>query len=228
MVCAGIPLPHLKLRNCLELDANLTDHDTRSDEHTGQSWWQLCRCVDMIGMQDHDVETTEEQMHHQSSVTLKGHAAVEMVIVLFQHGTSEVLNLSQDLSQGNLPSLDTSAINPDDTHHFIHLEAHKRPHHRRPPIRRLRRWSFFQELLIIAVEREFRLVVITTDARSWAVGFTGANVEEAELMPNQAADVCIQGIQTEAFAVAMETHTFSHADGGADENGVSTGKFIST
>lgn len=46
-------------------------------------------------------------------------------------------------------------------------------------------------------------------------------------MPDETADVGVQGVEAVGLAVAMQTHAFGHADGGADEDGVGAGDFLS-
>lgn len=83
------------------------------------------------------------------------------------------------------------------------------------------------EGVFITVQGETGVVVVSSDGRFGTLGFASPDVEEAELVPDESADVRFQGVEAEGFAVSVEAHTFGHADGGADEDRVSARHFFS-
>lgn len=83
------------------------------------------------------------------------------------------------------------------------------------------------EGVFFAVQGEASVIIISSDGGLGTLGFAGPDVEEAELVPDESADVGFQGVETKGFAVPVEAHAFGHADGGADEDGVSPGDFFS-
>lgn len=83
------------------------------------------------------------------------------------------------------------------------------------------------EDVFFAVQGEAGVIVVSSDGGLGTLGFAGPDVEEAELMPDESADVGFQGVETEGFAVSVEAHAFGHANGGSDKDGVSPGDFFS-
>lgn len=163
------------------------------------------------------MEAGQEEVHYQPGVALEGDAVIEVVVVFLEHCAPEVLDLGEDFGEGHFLGFDAAAVYPYDAHHLVDFETHERPHHGCPLIGGLRGGPIFYELFIVAVQWEFGLIVFTTDGWSWAVSFTCADVKEAQLMPDEAANVGVERIKAIGFTIAMEAHTFSHADGCTDK-----------
>lgn len=83
------------------------------------------------------------------------------------------------------------------------------------------RWII--ELIFLAVEWEMSVVVISADRGPRPLGFACSDIEEAELMPDQTANMRIQRIEAVGrLAVAVKSHAFSHADCCTDQDRVGT------
>lgn len=67
---------------------------------------------------------------------------------------------------------------------------------------RAERW-FGEKLVFFAIIREPGVVVFTPDGGLRALGLAGADVEKAELVPDQAADMSLEGIEIVFPAISM-------------------------
>ena len=79
------------------------------------------------------------------------------------------------------------------------------------------------EVEVVNVEGELGGEFVNADAGARPLGFASADVEEADLIPDEAADMCFDRIHTVFGAVAVEAHAFCYADGCANEGGVGAG-----
>lgn len=85
----------------------------------------------------------------------------------------------------------------------------------------------WEKLVFFAVIREPGVVVLTPDGRFRALGLAGADVEEAELVPDQAADVGLEGVEIIVAAISMQAHAFCHPYCCADEDRMGSGNLFS-
>ena len=108
---------------------------------------------------------------------------------------------------------------------FVALEADEGEGHVCPAAKGLGRGVGEFEVQVVDVEGKLSGEFVDADTRAGALGFAGADVEEADLVPDEAADVCFDGVHAIFGAVAVESHAFGDADGCADEGGVGAGYF---
>lgn len=127
-----VPPPQLKGRAGVELDGDLDDCDGARDQDGAQALRHGAGRVGVVGVEDHDVQPVHEQVHDELGVPLDGDALVEEVVVVVEHALAEVLDLGEDLRQGDLARLELAPVRPDYAHHLVDLEPDQREQRRGP------------------------------------------------------------------------------------------------
>lgn len=97
-------------------------------------------------------------------------------------------------------------ISLTNAHHLIDLKPNQRQGVRRPAIRALGRRGRVRDLLLVTVQGQLRVVVLAADDGPRALRLAGADVEEAELVPQQAADVGLERREAVLLAVPVQAH----------------------
>lgn len=167
------------------------------------------------------MQPVQEQVHDELGVPLDGDPLVEEVVVAVVHALAEVLDLGEHLRQGDLARLELAPVGPDYAHHLVDLESDQREERRRPAIGRARLAGRAGEPVLLAVVWEPGIVVLPPDGGLGPLCLAGPDVQEAQLVPDQAPDVCVQGVEIVGFAaVSVQTHTLCHPDRRANEHGV--------
>ena len=227
-VGAQVPGPGPEQRVGLELDGVLDDDDARAHEQRAQLRRHRVRRVGVVGVQHHGVQPVRQQRHDALGVPLGRLRHVEQVVVLLRHAPPEVLDLGQHVRQRDLAALEPPPVEPDDAHHLVDLEPDQRQRVGGPVVRRLGRHNGVRELVLVAVHRQFCVVVLTAYHRLRPLRLAGSYVQKAQLMPHQAAHVCLQRRQPIGFPVAVQAHALGHSHGGAYEDRMCPGHFSST
>lgn len=219
LVGAGVPPPQVEGRAGVELDCNLDDGDAARDQNGAQALRHRAGCIGVVRVEDHDVQPIHEQVHDELGVPLDGDPLVEEVVVVVEHALAEVLDLGEHLRQRDLARLELAPVGPDYAHHLVDLEPDQREERRGPAVGNARLARRAGELVFLAVVREPGVVVLPPNGGFRALGLAGPYVQETQLVPYQASDVRIQGIEIVGFApVSMQAHTLGHPDCRANEH----------
>lgn len=118
-------------------------------------------------------------LEDEASSTLDRYSVVDKGHIFLVHHTAEILNFAKHSSKTDFLLLQSASINPDLTNDLVAFHANETKGHICPSrIGFCRIMGNFQ-LSIIYVERELRVKLVSTDARSWTLSFAGADVETA-------------------------------------------------
>lgn len=199
LVGAAVPPPQVEGRAGVELDGDLDDGDAARDEDGAQALRHGAGRVGVVRVQDHDVQPVHEQVHDELGVALDGDPLVQEVVVVVEHALAEVLDLGEHLRQRDLARLELAPVGPDYAHHLVDLEPDQREERRRPAVGHARLARRAGELVLLAVVREPRVVVLPPYGGFGPLGLAGPDVQEAQLVPYQAPDVSIQGVEVVRF-----------------------------
>lgn len=189
-----IPAPVAVERVALEGDGVFNHADAAVDEEGAELLGHGVRGVGVVRVQDHDVEAVEEEHHDLLDVAAERGRVVEHVVVLFEEGLAEGFDLVEDRVERDATRLELAPVRPEDAHHFVDFEADPREEHEGEVVRHGEGATGGRgEVFVGDVEGEFGVVFFAADAGVGALGFAGADVEEAELVPDEAADVGFEG-----------------------------------
>lgn len=189
-----IPAPVAVERVPLEGDGVFNHADAAVDEEGAELLGHGVRGVGVVRVQDHDVEAVEEEHHDLLDVAAERGRVVEHVVVLFEEGLAEGFDLVEDRVERDATRLELAPVRPEDAHHFVDFEADPREEHEGEVVRHGEGAAGGRgEVFVGDVEGEFGIVFFAADAGIGALGFAGADVEEAELVPDEAADVGFEG-----------------------------------
>lgn len=221
LVRPAVPPPQVEGWAGVELDGNLDDGDAARDQDGPQALGHGAGGVGVVRVEDHDVQPVHEQVHDELGVALDGDSLVEEVVVVFEHALAEVFYLGEDLRQRDLARLKLAPVGPDYAHHLVDFEPDQREERRGPAVGHARLAGRNAELVFLAVVREPRIVVLPPDSRLGPLGLAGPYIQETQLVPDQAPDVCIQGIEVVGFAaISVQAHALCHPHCRANEHGM--------
>jgi hypothetical protein len=195
LVRPAVPPPQLKDRAGVELDGDLDDDDAARDQDGAQALGHGAGRVGVVGVEDHDVQPVHEQVHDELGVPLDVDPVVEEVVVVIKHALAKVLDLGEHLRQRDLARRELAPVRPDYAHHLIDLEADQRKERRGPAVGHAWLPGRTGELVFLAVVGEPGVIVLPPDGWFGPLGLAGPDVQEAQLVPDQAPDVCFQGVE---------------------------------